>query len=140
MTKHVFKKSTSLTLAILIAVIALAIPAFAVHGTIKKSVKDSSGMDQNKSRAPSSEESALLDLPEGLLDLEDNQVGRGIDRVHTDTEDQSDTTQVFLHSYQDNNTDDLPSNPLFKAALEGDENAKQIIEEERIRNLRKDWE
>jgi hypothetical protein len=140
MTKHVFKKSTSLTLAILIAVIAVAIPALAVHDSIKKSVKDSSGMEQNKSRAPSSEESVLLDLPEGLLDLEDNQVGRGIDRLYTDTEDQSDITQVSLHSYSDSNTNDPTSDPLFNAGLEGDENAKQIIEQKRIRNLRKDWE
>ncbi|NLV99454.1 MAG: hypothetical protein GX034_06625, partial [Clostridiaceae bacterium] len=113
MTKHIFKKSSSLILAILLAVIALVIPAFAVFGADKKPVKDSRGMEQNESRAPSAAESALLDLPEGLLDLEDNNLGRGIDQLYIDTEDQSDNlTQVFLHSNPDNNEDDLDTNAL----------------------------
>ncbi len=139
MTKHVFKKSTSLMLAMLMAVIAVAIPAFAIHASTKKSVKDSRGMEQNKSRAPSAAESALLDLPEGLLDLEDNQIGRGINQLQIDTEDQSDNTaQVFLHSNPDNNIDDPASNSLSKDALEADKKAKQITKNEKISKLEKD--
>lgn len=128
-------------LAILILLVAIAIPAFALHGQEKKSAKDSSGMEQHRSRAPSSAESALLDLPEGLLDLEDNQIGRGLDQVHIDTEDQSENiTLASPDSYPNNNKNDLPSSALFKAALEGDENARQIIEDERIMRLRRDSE
>ncbi len=137
MTKHVIKKSISLTLAILIAAIAIAIPLLSARTSAEDSVRDSSGMEQNRSRAPSTTEFVYLDLPEGLLDLENNQIGRGIDQQHLDIEEQSDNNiQQTTQSYPNENVNALPSDsPLNAARNEGDENAKHILKNEMLWNL-----
>ena len=131
MTKHVNKKSACLVLAILIAVIALAIPGLSSRGAAEETVgADASRMEQNRSRAPSSSD-ANLDLPEGLLDLEDNRIGRRIEQSYIDTEEQTDNTQSDSQLNSNDTKQVMPSNSLLNAARnEGDENAKRILENE----------